>query len=108
MTKIFFILFLLDQTTKRLAINQNLSYQQNSNLIFLIPSIIIFPILFIWFKKTRNPGLLLILTGGLSNLLDRLILGYVTDWLFLPFFPHSIFNLADLYITLGLILSLVL
>jgi len=107
MTKVFFLLIFLDQATKKLVINQGLPYQQNSQLLFLIPSVIILPVLFIWFKKNRNLGLLLVLAGGLSNLIDRLILGYVVDWIYLPFFPYSVLNLADIYITLGAILSLI-
>lgn len=106
MIKIFFILLFLDQATKKLVVWQNFPHQQNFQLLFLVPSLLVLPVLLIWFKKSRNLGLFLILTGGLSNLLDRLVLGYVIDWLFLPFFPFSVFNLADVYITLGLILTL--
>jgi lipoprotein signal peptidase len=100
------LLLFLDQATKKNVLWQNLPHQQNSSLIFLIPSFIVISILIIWFKSSRDPGLLFILTGGLSNLLDRLILGYVIDWIYLPFFPFSVFNLADTYITLGLILAI--
>ncbi|MDI6709386.1 MAG: signal peptidase II [Thermoanaerobacterales bacterium] len=46
--------------------------------------------------------LALILSGGLGNLLDRLRLGQVIDFLDLRFWP--VFNLADVYISLGAIL----
>ncbi|OGF21545.1 hypothetical protein A2316_04305 [Candidatus Falkowbacteria bacterium RIFOXYB2_FULL_38_15] len=41
----------------------------------------------------------LITIGAISNLLDRLLYGYVVD--FLSFFDYSIFNLADVYIFVG-------
>lgn len=45
-------------------------------------------------------GWLLIFTGGISNLVERIILGSVRD----PFrFFNSFWNLADVYIVLGLI-----
>lgn len=44
----------------------------------------------------------LVMGGALGNLYDRLALGYVFDWLM--FFKTSIVNVADLAITLGLIL----
>lgn len=44
-------------------------------------------------------GLLLIVSGGLSNLLDRLIHGGVID--IFRFFDLFIFNAADLLITIG-------
>jgi len=43
----------------------------------------------------------LILGGALGNLYDRLIHGYVFDWIML--FKTSIINLADVWITLGII-----
>lgn len=44
----------------------------------------------------------LILGGALGNLLDRLRLGHVTDFILLPNWPA--FNLADASITVGVIL----
>jgi len=100
-------LLFIDQTTKKFILWQNLPYQQNSGFPLLIPiSIVLLILLFIWFIKNPKPGLLLIVIGGLSNLFDRLILGYVIDWIYLPFFPFSVLNLADIYITLGLLFTI--
>jgi signal peptidase II len=41
----------------------------------------------------------LIIVGAISNLVDRLIFGYVID--FISFFDYSIFNLSDVYIMGG-------
>jgi len=46
--------------------------------------------------------LLLILAGGLGNLTDRLRFGHVIDFLDLHFWP--VFNLADIYISIGAVL----
>lgn len=43
----------------------------------------------------------LVLGGALGNLYDRLIHGYVFDWIML--FKTSIINLADAWITLGIL-----
>jgi len=45
----------------------------------------------------------LILIGAFSNLLDRIFLGGVADYLSLPLI-HSLFNLADAFIFIGAIL----
>ena len=46
----------------------------------------------------------LMLGGALSNLTEKLILGYVIDWIKVPFIPLVI-NIADIEITLGVIIS---
>ena len=68
-------------------------------------------ILFIGFLAMRTGaaqvwarlGFALILGGAIGNLIDRLTLGYVTDYLFFhtPVWSFAIFNLADVFITAG-------
>lgn len=50
-------------------------------------------------------SLSLIVAGAVSNLVDRLIFGYVID--FISFFDYSIFNLADVFIVGGVGLVLI-
>lgn len=49
--------------------------------------------------------LLLILSGALGNMIDRLVRGCVIDFIDFKFWP--IFNLADVYITAGIILLII-
>lgn len=51
-------------------------------------------------------SLLLIALGGLSNLYDRLTLGWVVDYIWIYPLPFSVFNLADMMIMAGCILIL--
>jgi signal peptidase II len=44
-------------------------------------------------------SLSLIIAGAVSNLFDRIIFGYIVD--FLSFFNYSVFNLSDVYIVSG-------
>jgi signal peptidase II len=44
-------------------------------------------------------GILLQFSGAISNLIDRIRLGYVIDFIDLKFWP--VFNLADIFITIG-------
>ncbi len=65
---------------------------------------------FFLFKKERswlfNISYILITVGGVGNLIDRIMLGYVRDFISISFFP-AIFNVADICITVGVILLLV-
>ena len=78
-------------------------FQGNSKIIAVISIIIVLIILMnqkrISETKEKRFSLLLIITGLLSNAIDRLILGAVTDFLCIGFWPC--FNLADSYLVLG-------
>ena len=53
-------------------------------------------------------GLLLILSGGISNLIDRLFRGYVIDYLDLTeVLNFPVFNIADSLIVIGAIIMIV-
>ncbi len=50
-----------------------------------------------------------IITGALGNLIDRLVNGYVVDFIhwFYNGFDWPVFNLADAYVTVGMILLII-
>ena len=81
-------------------------------LLFLIILLILnfkFKILneFINFKfRISNFGLIFILSGAISNIIDRLYFGCIIDFIRIPFWP-AIFNLADVFITIGAVILLV-
>lgn len=53
-------------------------------------------------------ALLLVISGGIGNFIDRLRLGYVVDMVHLDFMDFAIFNVADAYLTVGVALMLLL
>lgn len=57
-------------------------------------------------SKLLDCSLLMIVAGGIGNLIDRIFIGSVTDMFDLSFFP-PIFNLADISITIGCILLII-
>ena len=65
-------------------------------------------IYFIFFKNRLNIldryGLSLILAGSLGNGIDRIIKGYVIDFINLKIFDFPIFNIADISINIGCII----
>ena len=53
----------------------------------------------------------LIVSGGIANMIDRLILGYVVDFLYFKLIDFAIFNIADSFVCVGaglMILALIL
>ena len=48
-------------------------------------------------------GLVLIISGGLGNFIDRVSQGFVVDMFHLDFINFAIFNVADSYLTVGVI-----
>lgn len=55
-------------------------------------------------KGLFSVGAAMMLGGALGNLLDRLIHGVVSDYLLFSFVSFPVFNLADVFITLGTLL----
>ena len=81
-------------------------------LVIAISGILAY-LLFLIYKKTPEHkleliSLILIISGGLGNLVDRAFLGYVVDFVHVFYQNYSfyVFNLADSYITVGIILYL--
>ena len=46
-------------------------------------------------------GLTLIISGGIGNFIDRLRQGFVVDMFHLDFMNFAIFNVADIYLSIG-------
>ena len=70
-------------------------------------------LLFLMYKITSKNRLelmsfILIISGGLGNLVDSVFLGYVVDFVHVFYQDYSfyVFNMADSYITVGIILYL--
>ena len=53
-------------------------------------------------------SLVLIISGGIGNFIDRLHLGYVVDMVQLDFIDFAIFNVADSYLTVGVLLLILI
>ena len=67
----------------------------------------------VWFyvtmpkKKEYFPlrvSLVLVLSGAIGNIIDRLFRGYVVDFFEFTFFEWPVFNVADIYVVVGVIL----
>ena len=81
--------------------------------VLIIPNIVLLSGLLIWMLRHKNvtrlqfAALGLIFAGGVGNLIDRVRLGYVVDFLNVGIgenFRTFIFNVADMYITGAVVL----
>ena len=86
-----------------LSIGENNLYNLITIFIFLI--VIILLILVFKTEKLRKYSYLIIVGGGLGNLFDRIFYKAVPDFIDIHFngFHWFIFNIADIFITLGII-----
>ena len=81
--------------------------QKNSELLVLFSLIVTCVIIFYFLFKAKNLSIILcvswglILGGTVGNLIDRILYGYVIDFIKLDFINFPIFNLADLSINMG-------
>lgn len=93
-------------------LNENISFSLPLPGWLLYPSLIIIIIILLsWLKKLikennilRWPVALIVL-GAVSNLLDRISYGGVVDFIDMPYF--TVFNLSDIYISIGVIWLLI-
>lgn len=80
-----------------------------STVALIIISVIIIALLgvYVFASKTKNAlfyvSLGLIVGGAVGNLIDRIFLGYVRDFIKLEFMNFPIFNTADCFLTVGVI-----
>lgn len=124
----------IDRITKLLLINKeitiipnflNFIYTENRGVAFGIASnntilivlmnVIILAIIIKFlkdkFSKTNYIiilSLIMILAGGVGNLIDRIAIGYVIDFIDVNILNFPVFNVADISITLGVIMIMII
>jgi signal peptidase II len=114
------LVFTLDRALKLLALNKIIKMKKNTGLFFfelsqpwliLLAGIVIAWLIFHLVKRWQYESkamvieYLLVIMGGLSNLFDRIVYGYVIDMI--NFFSYSVFNIADVMILSGCLLIII-
>ena len=118
-----FLVLLFDQLTKYFLKNKTyiitsffkIDYAENTgaafgilkgfNLLFILVALAVIFLIFIYYDKIKKEKFCLhlavgfLLGGVLGNLIDRLFLGYVRDFIDFSFWPT--FNLADTFSTIA-------
>tara|TARA_Y100000768_G_scaffold197286_1_gene148235 strand:- start:560 stop:1012 length:453 start_codon:yes stop_codon:yes gene_type:complete len=130
---IFIDLYSKYLVTKNLPINQSIEissffdlvYVQNYGVSFgmlsgivphwflvIIASLVVFLIIYLMLisnKKLERIAYFVIIIGAISNILDRIINTFVVDFISFHYsnFYWPAFNLADIYITIGIIMLII-
>lgn len=58
-------------------------------------------------NKWLRSSLVLIVAGAVGNLIDRMFLGYVRDFVYFELINFAVFNFADSFLTIGTILLII-
>lgn len=83
---------------------------QNNQTIFIIVALAatIFGLYYLHKNKDINligkTGIILIISGAIGNLIDRVRLGFVVDYFDFRFIWEYVFNVADVFVVVGTIL----
>ena len=89
--------------------NEGAAFSILDNKVFLLSIIGVLALAFIIYFITKynknNIGYFFLIGGLIGNLIDRIFLGYVIDFIGINIFSYSfpIFNIADIFIVLGAI-----
>lgn len=89
---------------------------QNQRWIFLILTVFTMIILFWFYRKIPTSRRYLPLrlcvvssfAGAIGNMIDRISNGYVVDFFYFKFINFPVFNMADIYVTVSVIVALLL
>lgn len=82
------------------------SFSDNTVLLSVVTgTVLLAGIVLIAMKKVKSKFCLvcavMIISGGLGNLIDRVLKGYVVDFIDLQFMNFAVFNFADILVTVG-------
>lgn len=83
--------------------------------LFIVVALVSAVLMIVFFKRTRKEeiltrfGLVLTFAGMIGNLIDRMVLGYVRDFIDVIIFNYNfpIFNIADMAVVIGVALIII-
>ena len=112
----YFILTNVENSGAFLGMGSGFSPIMKSVFLIILPIIVLISIIIYVYRdkeidKISLIGFSIIIGGGIGNIFDRIIYGSVTDFLFIDLggiFRTGIFNIADLAVTTGMILILLM
>ena len=112
LSKFFFYNFnYLNETTYILPIlNKGISRSLPLPFIIIIITSVVGITIFVWLWIKKNINRIiaaLLIAGTLGNLIDRLVYGWVRDFINIGLFNFPIFNLADMMLSIGICIRVI-
>lgn len=88
------------------------SFSGKTVMLIAVTTVLLIAVAYLLIRRiVRHPlgiaAALLILGGGVGNIIDRIAHGYVVDMFDLLLFDYPVFNLADCFVVVGVILGAV-
>ncbi|MFI3210815.1 MAG: signal peptidase II [Peptostreptococcaceae bacterium] len=85
---------------------------ENNQIVFIVVAVLasIYGIYYLCNNKVHNIGrcaIILIISGAIGNLIDRVRLGFVVDYFDFRFIWEYVFNIADIFVVFGTIIMCV-
>lgn len=82
---------------------------QGQKIFFVIMTFLLIGLFFVYLKKTNTNKWMkwtasIIIAGAIGNLIDRVLLGYVVDFIDFHIIWRYVFNVADIYVVGGTLL----
>lgn len=82
------------------------SFANNKTILIMVSGLLLIGVLIVLLKrqidsKFANAALVLVAAGGLGNMIDRILNGFVVDFIEPLFIDFAVFNFADMCITVG-------
>lgn len=83
---------------------------KDARIFFIIVSIIVLVLISVFFKTSKNRsawlklGTALVFAGAIGNLIERVMNGYVVDFLDFCLFHFPVFNVADIAVCVGVVM----
>ena len=124
LTKLLAVKYLMDGSVTVIPWLIDFTYVENRGMawglladqrwIFMTASVIAIAALSVFLYMRRSPNLLYgiaisaIISGGIGNMIDRTVLGYVVDFLEVTFMDFPVFNVADSFVSVGAVGLIVL
>ena len=124
LTKLLAVKYLMDGSVTVIPWLIDFTYVENRGMawglladqrwIFMTASVIAIVALSVFLYMRRSPNLLYgiaisaIISGGIGNMIDRTVLGYVVDFLEVTFMDFPVFNVADSFVSVGAVGLIVL